>query len=194
TAVTEFGFYPCAQDSVVFLLHTSVGFVALLLYVDDMIITSSDSSGISEVKQYLFRTFKMKALGPLLCFLGIKIVSSPKGYFLSQVKYANVVIHHAGFTIVLYFLSGLVAYVDFDWASDVTDRKSTSGFYMFLGASLISWKSKKQTVVAHSTAETKYRAMAHATAEVVWLCCLLFDLGFPLSSLTSLYCDNRSAI
>ncbi|KAF5958590.1 hypothetical protein HYC85_005815 [Camellia sinensis] len=55
-AVTKLRFHPCAQDSALFLFYTSVGFVALLLYVDDMIIPGSDSSAISEVKQYLFRT------------------------------------------------------------------------------------------------------------------------------------------
>ncbi|XP_028065209.1 uncharacterized protein LOC114268274 [Camellia sinensis] len=61
----------------------------------------------------------------------------------------------------------LVAYVDSNWVGDVTDRKSISGFYMFLDNSLISWKSKKQTIITRSTAETEYRIMAHATAEIV---------------------------
>ena len=86
------------------------------------------------------------------------------------------------------------AYADSNWAGDVTDRKSTSGFCMFLGDSLISWKSKKQSVVARSTAEAEYRAIAHATAEIVWFHCLLSDMGVSQSSLTSLYCDNRSAV
>ncbi|KAF5951213.1 hypothetical protein HYC85_009157 [Camellia sinensis] len=62
TAVTEFGFHPSASDSALFLKHTSAGFVALLLYVNDMIIIGSDSSAIFEVKQHLFRTFEMKDL------------------------------------------------------------------------------------------------------------------------------------
>ncbi|GMP88046.1 hypothetical protein CsSME_00040174 [Camellia sinensis var. sinensis] len=97
TTVTEFGFHPCAQDSALFLLYTSVGFVALL-YVDDMIITGFDFSAISEVKQHLFRTFEMKDLGTLRYFLGIEVASSPKGYFLSQAKYTNKIIHRASLT------------------------------------------------------------------------------------------------
>ncbi|GMQ01169.1 hypothetical protein CsSME_00047900 [Camellia sinensis var. sinensis] len=96
TAVIELGFHPSASDSVLFLRHTSASFVALLLYVDDMIITGFDSSVISEVKQHLFRTFEMKDLRPLRYFLGIKVASSLKGYFLSQA--ANEVIHRAGLT------------------------------------------------------------------------------------------------
>ncbi|XP_028079647.1 uncharacterized protein LOC114281399 [Camellia sinensis] len=80
-------------DSALFLLHTSTGFVALLLYVHNTIITGSDSSSISEVTQHLFRTFEMKDLGPLQYFLSIEVASSPKGYFVSHAKYANEVIH-----------------------------------------------------------------------------------------------------
>ena len=81
----------------------------------------------------------------------------------------------------------LVAYVDFDWAGDVNDRKSTSGFCTCFGDALISWKSKKQIVIARSTAEAEYRAMAHATVELIWLRSLLSDLGVSQSSLPSLY-------
>ncbi|XP_043720937.1 uncharacterized mitochondrial protein AtMg00810-like [Telopea speciosissima] len=88
----------------------------------------------------------------------------------------------------------LRAYADADWAGDVNDRKSTTSFCLFLGDSLISWKSKKQSVIARSSAEAEYRAMAHATAEIVWLRWLLFDMGVFLFSSTPLYCDNRSAI
>ncbi|XP_028087463.1 uncharacterized protein LOC114288177 [Camellia sinensis] len=49
-AVTKLGFHPSAFNSALFLRHTSTGFIALLLYVDDMITTSSDSSAISEAK------------------------------------------------------------------------------------------------------------------------------------------------
>ncbi|XP_028112216.1 uncharacterized protein LOC114310443 [Camellia sinensis] len=89
TAVTELGLHFFTFDSALFLRHTSTSFVALLLYVDDMIISGFDSSTISEVEQHLFCTFEMKDLGPLQYFLGIEAASSPKGYFLSQAKYAN---------------------------------------------------------------------------------------------------------
>lgn len=88
----------------------------------------------------------------------------------------------------------LRAYSDSDWAGDITDRRSTTGFCIFLGDSLISWKSKKQTVVARSSAEAEYCALAHTTSEVLWLRWLLHDMLVILPPCTSLFCDNKSAI
>ena len=59
---------------------------------------------------------------------------------------------------------------------------------------MISWRSKKQTHVAHSNTEAKYHAFADTTSELLWLRWLLKDLGVSISSTTPLYCDNQSAI
>ena len=88
----------------------------------------------------------------------------------------------------------LRAYSDADWAGDPEDRKSTTGFCIFLGDSLISWKSKKQDVVSRSSSEAEYRAMASTTCEIVWLRRLLADMGVSHSRPTPLYCDNKSAV
>ncbi|GFZ05813.1 hypothetical protein Acr_17g0013850 [Actinidia rufa] len=88
----------------------------------------------------------------------------------------------------------LYAYSNADWAGDPTDRRSTTDFCFFLGDSLISWRSKKQTLVARSSTEAKYRALADTTQELIWLRWLLQDMGVSHSGATVLHCDNRSAI
>ena len=75
-----------------------------------------------------------------------------------------------------------------DWVGDPTDRRSTTGYC------LISWRSKKQTHVARSNTEAKYRALADTTFELLWLRWLLKDLGVFTSSTTPLYYDNQSVI
>ena len=72
----------------------------------------------------------------------------------------------------------VVGHPDVDWAGSPTDRCSTSGYCGFIGGNLVSWKSKKQHVVARSNAETEYRAMALATCELIWLRHLLHVLRF----------------
>ncbi|XP_062118187.1 calcium-transporting ATPase 8, plasma membrane-type-like [Humulus lupulus] len=88
----------------------------------------------------------------------------------------------------------LRTYSDVDHSLDPTDRKSATGFCIFLGDSLISLKSKKQTVVSHSSTEPEYRAMSLTMKEIVWLRWLLADMGVVLSHSTPVYCDNQSAI
>lgn len=101
---------------------------------------------------------------------------------------------HRGLLLSSSSLPTLIAYSDADWAGDVTDRRSTTGYLIFLGNSLISWKSKKQDTVSRSSAESEYRALADTTAEVLWLRRLLVDFGISFSAPTSIHCDSKSAI
>ncbi|KAJ9535148.1 hypothetical protein OSB04_un001773 [Centaurea solstitialis] len=88
----------------------------------------------------------------------------------------------------------LRGFSDADWDSDMTDRRSTTGYCFFLGDSLISWRSKKQSLTARSSTEAEYRALADTTQELIWLRWLLSDMGAPQLSPTPLWCDNNSAI
>ena len=88
----------------------------------------------------------------------------------------------------------LHGFSDSDWAGDLEDRKSTSGYLFKLGGAPISWRSKKQTSVALSTAEAEYVALSSATQEVVWLRQLTTDLRNGPTGATVLYEDNKSAI
>lgn len=87
----------------------------------------------------------------------------------------------------------LKGFADSDWAACQDSRRSTTGFSMFLGSSLISWRSKKQQIVSRSSAEAEYRALALASCEMVWLSILLFDLQVN-TSVPILYSDSTAAI
>jgi hypothetical protein len=87
----------------------------------------------------------------------------------------------------------LIGYSDSDYARCKVDRKSTSGTCQFLGRSLVSWSSKKQTSVALCTAEAKYVAAGQCCTQLLWMRQTLRDIGYTLSKVP-LLCDNESAI
>jgi hypothetical protein len=88
----------------------------------------------------------------------------------------------------------LCVYSDADWAGDPTDRRSTTSYCFLLGDSLISWCSKKQSVVARFSTEAEYHALADTTSELLWLRWLLHDIEVSQTSNSPIFCDNRSAI
>lgn len=86
-----------------------------------------------------------------------------------------------------------VGYCDADWGGDLDDRKSTSGYLFQVGGAAVSWRSKKQTCVALSTAEAEYVALASAAQEAVWMGQLTTELGIEPEAIT-IFEDNQSAI
>ena len=88
----------------------------------------------------------------------------------------------------------LIGYSDADWAGDVNDRKSTSGYLFMMSGAAVSWKSRKQTCVALSTAEAEYVALAGAIQEATWMRQLLDDLHNGQVEPTVILEDNQSAI
>jgi len=92
------------------------------------------------------------------------------------------------------FTFQLRAFCDSYWGSCPNSRKSVTSYAILLGKSLISWRSKKQGVVSHSTAEGEYRGMAITCCELIGLLGLLKDLGVHPTLLVQLYCDNQASL
>ena len=214
-------------------------FIALLVYVDDILIASNDVHAVEEFKVFLDQEFKLKDLGNLKFYLGLEVAKLEQDISLYQRKYALEILKYAGITRckpnkvpmeqnlklskfygelildpgvyrrlvgrllyltitrpdiaysvhklsqfmskpqkphldaaykVLQYLKAslgqgillssksdfhLKAYTDANWASSIDTRRFATSFCIFLGDSLISWKSKKQSIVSRSSAEAK---------------------------------------
>lgn len=107
-------------------------------------------------------------------------------------RYIRGTITH-GTTIISDSSHTLHAYSDADWAGSLDDRRSTSGYCIYLGRNLISWSAKKQPTVSRSSTEAEYRSLAITCAEILWLQYLLQELHLPLTSPPTLWCDNLGA-
>ena len=87
----------------------------------------------------------------------------------------------------------MTIYTDADFVGSPLDRRSTIDYCTFLRGNLVSW-SKKQNVVARSSVEAEFRAMAAGVCELLWVKIILEDLKVQWSKPMKLYCDNKSAI
>nr|CAE05450.3 OSJNBa0073E02.10 [Oryza sativa Japonica Group] len=187
--------------------------IYFLVYVDDIIVVSSSDQAIPALLKDLNAEFALKDLGNLHYFLCIEVTPSSEGSLvLSQRKYATELISRAGLRNckprVLRYVSGTLtfglkigrsdsttisAFSDADWAGCSDDRRSTGGFAIFLGFNLISWSARKQATVSRSSTEAEYKALANATAEVIWIQTLLKELGVSQPKAAVLWCDNIGA-
>ncbi|PON63976.1 hypothetical protein PanWU01x14_127430 [Parasponia andersonii] len=86
------------------------------------------------------------------------------------------------------------ALTDADWAGSITDRKSTSGYCTFVWGNLVTWRSKKQFVVARNSAEAEFRAIAQDVCELLWLKMPLKELGVEIVQPMKLYCNNKAVV
>jgi hypothetical protein len=88
----------------------------------------------------------------------------------------------------------LQGYADSDWAGSCDDMKSTSRYCFSFGSGIFSWCSKKQEVIAQSTAKAEYVATTAATNQVLWLRKILADLDMEQKKATRVNVDNQAAI
>ena len=276
--LSGFGLQQSASDHSYFFKNDASGYFGMVVYVDDIMIATSDKKKIDEFKSFLSEHFKFKDLGVPKYFLGLEIARGDEGILVSQRKYAMDLLRDAGllgckpsstpmdstkqlgqeadklmtdpskyrrligrllylcitrpdvtFAVhklsqyvskpcnehwaaaerVLKYIKGtpghglcysrkaepsLSIFSDADWATCPDTRKSMTGFCLFLGTSLISWRAKKQPTISRSSAEAEYRAMAQASCEVVWALALLEDFGIKMRKSVPLYCDSQAAV
>ncbi|WMV26194.1 hypothetical protein MTR67_019579 [Solanum verrucosum] len=174
------------------ILHEEVfmKFPHVVVYVDDIILTGNNPSELAELKYFLNKEFKIKDLGDLHYFLGLEVIREPQATS-SPLDPSCKLSSNSGEPIAdpftyrrlvgLLFSStpsfSLLAFCDADWASCIDTHWSISGFFISIGGSPISWKSKKQIYVSLSTAEAEYHSMRRVVAELTWLHRLLTDLS-----------------
>ncbi|KAL6130957.1 hypothetical protein ACLB2K_069335 [Fragaria x ananassa] len=90
--------------------------------------------------------------------------------------------------------SELVAYTDSDYAGDIEDSKSTSGYVFMMCGGAVAWSSRKQPIVTLSTTEAEYVAATTCACQAVWMRRVLEEIGHEQTGSTVLICDNASTI
>nr|GEX40194.1 ribonuclease H-like domain-containing protein [Tanacetum cinerariifolium] len=185
------GFSSSRCDSSLLIYQHGSNVAYLLIYVDDIVLTTSSTDLLQRIISSLHKDFDMIDLGALNYFLGIFVTCDSTCMFLSQKKYALELLDMAYMTNcnptrtsvdmksklgsdedpisdpTLYhsFAGSLVPYTDADWAGCPTTKRSTSGYCVFLGDNLLSWSAKRQHTLSRSSAEAEYRDVANVVAE-----------------------------
>ena len=277
----EMGFRQTPSDPCLY-VSTEGEMFFVAIYVDDILLAGKSNKKMDEVKKTLGKHFKMKDMGQLSYFLGVKVVQNKengsiwigqpcyteeilKRFTMDQAKPMKTPVnaceklnqatedsetvdknlyqsavgsllylsthtrpdiafavsnvakfcsrptkeHWTAVKRIMRYLKGTtsygllycetnpkncVGYSDADWGGDTDDYKSTSGYVFQFGGTAVSWKSKKQTSVALSTAEAEYIALSSATQEASLMRQLLVDLNCGPTTPTVICEENQSSI
>ncbi|XP_019418514.1 PREDICTED: uncharacterized protein LOC109329291 [Lupinus angustifolius] len=177
------GFSKSVADYSLFVKNFESSFTAILVYVDDLILTGNNINEINHMKQLLDSEFSIKDLGKLKFFLGMEIARSTQGIFLYQRKYALDLLQETG------MLAAKPSSTPMEYSTKLIHSKCGD-----LLPNPNIFRSKKQKTVSRSSAEAEYREIALAACEAQWLVHLLQDLTVHHSEPVMLYCDNQSAL
>ncbi|GJU59922.1 ribonuclease H-like domain-containing protein [Tanacetum coccineum] len=202
STLIENGFSQSKSDYSLYTKSDKGVFLALLVYVDDIIITGNSVSKIEKFKVFLKSKFMIKDLGKLKYFLGIEVIDTEKGICLNQRKYVLDLLSEYGMLACkpakTPLMSKLIisneASENDPLLDNITDYQKKLVTGVFLNDSLVSWKSKKQNTLSKSSTEAKYRALASVTSEVIWILKILKDLNINNILPVNLQCDSNSAI
>ncbi|CAI7862441.1 unnamed protein product [Closterium sp. NIES-53] len=128
-----------------------------------------------------------------------KVVSCPKAFHLQAAKRVLRYLKGCVKSGIFYPAHSkpqveLVGFSDANYAGDLADCKSHTGYVYCLNGAAISWQSKRQPVVALSTTESEYITVCQCIQEGVWLKRLFGEFGHELASGVPVFVDNQSAI
>ncbi|KAL4576014.1 hypothetical protein LXL04_012102 [Taraxacum kok-saghyz] len=273
----NFGFTKSLADASLFICKNQRVTCYFMVYVDDIVLTGNDSKFIDSFISALSNKFSLKDLGMLHHFLGVEVIPTPTGLFLSQHRHIQDILnqchmegakdvttplsateplslndqsppidatpyrklvgslqylaftrpdislavnklsqfmhtprqtHWQSLKRVLRYLKGTIhhglflkrnssltlsVFSDSDWGGVHSAGRSTTAYLLYLGTNIVSWKSTRQKSVSRSSTEVEYKALANASAELIWLKNLLHELGIPTPATPSLFCDNTGA-
>jgi len=248
-----------------------------MVYVDDIVLTGNDTNFLNSFITSLSQKFSLKDLGMLHHFLGVEVIPTPTGLFLSQHRHIQDILnqfhmegakdvttplsateplsitdqsptvdptpyrklvgslqylsftrpdisfainklsqfmhnprqtHWQALKRVLRYLKGTIhhglvlnrnssltlsVFSDSDWGGVHSAGRSTTAYLLYLGTNIVSWKSTRQKSVSRSSTEAEYKALANASAELIWLKHLLQELGISIKITPTLFCDNTGA-
>eukprot|EP00253_Pinus_taeda_P010042 PITA_10042 len=215
----ENGFEKCEGEPTLYIKENDGKILIVVLYVDDVIFTGHQSSnhshsdGIKTQKEDSSKDFDPRLYKSIVGSLMYLTATRPDimhavsliSRFMERPKEAHWqaakrILRYVKSTIrfgILYTVSecsNLIGYTDSDWDGRVDDRKSTSDYVFHMGSGAISWASKKQPIVALSTAEAEYVAATVATCQAVWMRRMLRSLCQEQTKGTVIFCDNSSTI
>nr|GEW20321.1 putative zinc finger, CCHC-type [Tanacetum cinerariifolium] len=195
------GFTQSKNDCSLFVKKHKDEFIAVLVYVDDILITgkgnllSNPEAYRRLVGRLLYLTMTRPDISYVVQHLS-QFVSAPTDLYmqvgLHLLKYLKGTVSKGLFYPVQPHLH-ITGFFDADWVACLMTRRSLTSYCVFLGHCLVSWKTKKQPTVSRSSTEAEYRAMAVTTREILWLSFLLKDLHVPVKLPITLFCDNKSA-
>ncbi|GJT61010.1 uncharacterized mitochondrial protein-like protein [Tanacetum coccineum] len=234
SVLIENDFVQNKNDFSLFTKNKNGVFIALLVYVDDIVVSGNNIDEINIVKQFLSSNFVIKDLGKLKYFLGIEVLESNDNLYLTQRKYCLEVL--AEFSVLACRPCGTPietkesiskpkkVFVDSP-LSDINNYQKLVGKLIYLThtrldikyvvhvlsqymhaplqshlklafrvLSLVSWKSKNQSMLAKSSVEAEYKEMNIVTCDVIWIQKILSELKIRISLPVPIDRDNSSAI
>ncbi|KAL6327175.1 hypothetical protein AAG906_015214 [Vitis piasezkii] len=186
-------------DHTMFFKHSNDGRMTILIvYIDDIILTGDDTGEVERLKKVLATEFEHAGMqAKRYPYQGKKQDGKPDIAFavsvVSQYMHSPKESHLEAVYKILRYLK-VEIYTDADWAGSADDRRSTTGYCTYVWGNLVTWRSKKQSVVARSSAEVEFKAIAQGMCEGLWLQKLLEELHITIDLPIKLYCDNKATI